>query len=260
MIKFSIATVTYNAAATIRRTLDSVSAQTYDAVEHIIIDGCSTDSTISEVQLYVERNTDQRHPHSIILIREPDDGLYDAMNKALAVAKGDYIIFLNAGDKFHSNTTLADVAAQLGSFNQSRLPVVIYGETDLVDNEGRFLRHRRLSAPDKLTSRSFLNGMLVCHQSFYVRADIARLQPYNLHYRFSADYDWAVRILRQAERRNLRIHNSHLILTDYLAEGITTRNHRKSLLERLRIMAHHYGWPRALGAHAWFVLRAAVKR
>ena len=260
MIKFTIATVTYNAGQTIRRTLDSVSGQTYDAVEHIIVDGCSSDSTISEVQHYVERNTDERHPHSIVLIREPDDGLYDAMNKAITAAKGDYIVFLNAGDKFHAPTTLADVAVQLGRYNQSRLPAVIYGETDLVDDEGCFLRHRRLSAPEQLTSQSFLSGMLVCHQSFYARSDIARRNTYNLRYRFSADYDWCIRILRQAERRGLHIHNTKLILTDYLAEGMTTRNHRRSLFERLRIMARHYGWLRALAAHAWFVVRAVVKK
>ena len=260
MIKFTIATVTYNAGQTIRRTLDSVSGQTYNAVEHIIVDGCSADSTISEVQHYVERNTDERHPHSIVLIREPDDGLYDAMNKALAAAKGDYIIFLNAGDKLHTPTTLADVAAQLGRYNQSRLPAVIYGETDLVDDEGRFLRHRRLSAPEQLTSKSFLSGMLVCHQSFYARTDIARRHPYDLRYHFSADYDWCVRILRLAERRGLHIHNAQLILTDYLAEGMTTRNHRRSLIERLRIMARHYGWLRALAAHSWFVVRAVIQR
>ncbi len=260
MLRFTVATVTYNAGQTIRRTLDSVSAQTYDAVEHILVDGCSTDTTISEVQHYVERNTDQRHPHNIVLIREPDDGLYDAMNKALAAAKGDYIIFLNAGDKFHAQTTLADVAAQLTRYNQSRLPAVIYGQTDLVDDEGRFLRHRRLSAPENLCSRGFLSGMLVCHQSFYARTDIARRNPYDLRYRFSADYDWCLRILRQAERRELRIHNTQLTLTDYLAEGMTTRNHRRSLVERLRIMARHFGWPRAILAHAWFVVRAVCKR
>ena len=260
MLRFTIATVTYNAGATLPRTLDSVSAQTYDAVEHIIVDGCSRDATISEVQTYVERNTEQRHPHAITLIREPDDGLYDAMNKALAAAKGDYIVFLNAGDAFHSDTTLADIAAQLQGFNQSRLPAVVYGQTDLVDAEGRFLRHRRLEAPERLTARSFLGGMLVCHQSFYARTDIARAQPYDLRYRFSADYDWCLRLLRQAERRSLRIHNTHLTLTDYLAEGLTTANHRRSLLERLRIMARHFGWPRALAAHAGFVVRAVVKR
>ena len=260
MVKFTIATVTFNAESTILRTLQSVASQTYEAVEHLIVDGCSQDGTMGEIQRYIERNCDAHHPHNIRLIREPDEGLYDAMNKAIAQAKGDYIIFLNAGDKFHTETTLADVAAQLLRYNPSRLPAVLYGETDLVDDEGQFLRHRRLSAPERLTSRSFLSGMLVCHQSFYARTDLARTIPYDLRYRFSGDYDWCIRIMRRAERRALVLHNTQLILTDYLSEGMTTRNHRRSLQERLRIMAHHFGWFRALASHAWFILRAVIKR
>ena len=260
MLRFTIATVTYNAGKTLQRTLQSVAAQTHGALEHLIIDGCSTDDTMALIQQYVERNTDQSHPHTIVLVREPDNGLYDAMNKAIQQAKGDYIVFLNAGDKFHSETVLADIAEQLEQrYNPTRRPAVLYGQTDLVDNEGHFLRHRRLQAPERLNSRSFLQGMLVCHQSFYVRTDIARTEPYDLRYRFSADYDWCIRIMRRAERRYLNLHNTHLILTDYLSEGITTRNHRRSLLERLRLMAHHYGWPRAIVAHLWFVVRAIIK-
>ena len=261
MLRFTVATVTYNAGATIRRTLDSVFAQTHVAVEHLIVDGCSTDGTMTEIQHYVERNTDERHPHQIVLIREPDNGLYDAMNKAILQAKGDYIIFLNAGDQFHSPTPLSEVAAQLEArYNPSRQPAVVYGETDLVDNQGHFIRHRRLQAPETLTSKSFLQGMLVCHQSFYVRADIARANLYDLRFRFSADYDWCIRVMRLAERRQLTLHNTHLILTDYLAEGMTTRNHRRSLLERLQLMAHHYGWGHAIAAHGWFAVRAIIKR
>jgi len=261
MLRFTVATVTYNAGVTIRRTLDSVSQQTYTAVEHLIVDGCSTDGTMTEIQHYVERNTDERHPHQIVLVREPDNGLYDAMNKAILQAKGDYIIFLNAGDKFHSPTTLAEVAAQLNArYNATRRPAVVYGETDLVDNDGKFLRHRRLQAPEQLTSKSFLQGMLVCHQSFYVRTDVARSNFYDLRFRFSADYDWCIRVMRRAEKRHLILHNTHLILTDYLAEGMTTRNHRRSLMERLRLMAHHYGWGHAIAAHGWFAVRAIIKR
>ena len=261
MIRFTVATVTYNAATTIRRTLNSVAEQTYASVEHLIVDGCSKDGTMTEIQHYVERNTDERHPHQIVLVREPDDGLYDAMNKAILQAKGDYIIFLNAGDKFHSTATLSEVAAQLEArYNPSRRPAVVYGETDLVDDEGRFLRHRRLKAPKQLTSNSFLQGMLVCHQSFYVRTDIARANLYDLRFRFSADYDWCIRVMRRAERRQLTLHNTGLILTDYLAEGMTTRNHRRSLMERLRLMARHYGWGLAIAAHGWFAVRAIFKQ
>ena len=257
---FTIATVTWNAGHTIGRTIASVEAQTYAAVEHLIIDGCSTDGTMQEVQRYVERCTDTNSAHTIRLIREPDNGLYDAMNKAITQAKGDYIVFLNAGDKLHDDTTLEQVAAIIRKTPQPRRPAVVYGETDLVDDEGRFIRHRRLRAPEHLTARSFLAGMLVCHQSFYVRTDMAQQEPYNLHYRFSADYDWCIRLMRCAERRGLGLVNTHLILTDYLSEGMTTRNHRASLKERLRLMAHHYGWPAAIGAHLWFVIRAVIKR
>ena len=251
----TIATVTYNAEATIARTLDSVARQTYRPVEHLIIDGCSNDRTISFVQRYIERNTNPRG-FLIRVVREPDSGLYDAMNKALRIATGDYIVFLNAGDRLHDERILESVVQAASWRRDHPNPAVIYGETDIVDDEGHFLRHRRLASPDTLLRSSYLNGMLVCHQSFYVRTDIARTIPYDLRYRYSADYDWCIRILERAERRRLRVVNSRLVLTDYLHEGMTTRNHRRSLFERLRIMAHHFGWFAALTRHAWFVVRA----
>ena len=257
MLRYTIITVTYNAGHTIRRTLDSVAAQEYAGIEHIIVDACSDDDTMMHIHRYVEGAVaPSASSHQIRLIREPDNGLYDAMNKAILQAKGDYLVFLNAGDVFHDTQVLQDISDQLLRYNPARLPAVVYGETDLVDDEGRFLRHRRLQAPDVLTSRSFLHGMVVCHQSFYVRADFARAHLYNLRYRYSADYDWCIRIMKRAEHRGLALHNSHLIFTDYLAEGMTTRNRRRSLRERLHIMAHHYGWPAAIAMHLWFVPRA----
>ena len=254
----SIITVTYNAELTIERTLQSVESQSYPRIEHLIIDGCSTDHTMSHVQRYVERNGE--HKHLIRVLREPDKGLYDAMNKGIQQATGYYLVFLNAGDKLHEPTTIEQIVEQTRWQRNQVNYAVIYGETDLVDNEGHFLRHRRLQAPEHLTAKSFLQGMLVCHQSFYVRTDIARTEPYDLRYRYSADYDWCIRIMKRAERRRLRFLNTHLILTDYLSEGLTTKNHRRSLLERLRLMGRHYGWPRAILQHLWFVIRAIIKR
>ena len=254
----TIATVTYNAEATLHHTLDSVAAQDYARIEHLIVDGLSTDKTLSLIQRYVEQNNNR---HQIRLTSEPDEGLYDAMNKALAMTTGEYIVFLNAGDKLHSPNTISRVVAcaEWSKGNQ-RNPAILYGETDLVDNEGRFLRHRRLSTPENLTWKNFLSGMRVCHQSFYARTDLAKTESYNLSYRYSADYDWCIRIMKMAAKRRIPIKNTHLILTDYLNEGMTTKNHRKSLGERLKLMAHHYGWPSALAAHAWFIVRAVIKR
>ena len=256
----TIATVTYNAGATLQRTLQSVACQDYPRIEHLIVDGRSRDDTLPLVQRYVEQNTMASVPHSIRLVCEHDQGLYDAMNKAIRQATGEYIVFLNAGDKLHTPQTITRIVDSLdwikGDYSN---PAIAYGETDIVDEEGRFIRHRRLQAPEKLDDHSFLDGMLVCHQSFYVRTDLAREEPYNLSYRYSADYDWCLRLIRKARKRRLQIINTPQVLTDYLNEGLTTRNHHRSLLERLRIMAVHYGWPSALLRHAWFVVRAVYK-
>lgn len=255
---FTIATVTYNAEATLERTLKSVAAQDYDRIEHLIIDGCSTDHTLSLVQRYVEENQAR---HSIRLVCEPDSGLYDAMNKALLGAAGDYIVFLNSGDCLHSTDTISAIAGQTGwTKGGHRHPAILYGDTHIVDAEGNFLRQRRLTPPEVLTTRTFSDGMRVCHQSFYVRTDLAKQELYDLRYRFSADFDWCIRLIRLATRRRLPIVNTHLVLTDYLNEGMTTRNHQASLRERFRIMAHHYGWPSTIFKHFWFIIRAIFKK
>ncbi len=258
----TIATVTYNAAATLERTLQSVAAQDYPRIEHLIVDGRSTDGTLSLIRQAVsELRSPLGAAYQIRLFSEYDDGLYDAMNKALRLAAGDYIVFLNAGDKLHSPSTISQVVEALAwKKNDGRNAAVAYGETDLVDDEGRFVRHRRLQTPEVLSWQSFRSGMLVCHQSFYVRIDLARAEQYNMDYRFSADYDWCIRVMKRAERRRLALVNTHQVLTDYLNEGITTKNHRRSLMERLRLMAHHYGWPTAIRQHLWFVVRTVVKR
>lgn len=262
-LKITVATVTYNAAAQIGRTIASVEAQDYPHVEHLIIDGNSQDDTLAAVHHYQERNSVASVQHEINCLSEPDDGLYDAMNKALDMATGDYIVFLNAGDTLHSPTTLSHVAAvarQAKTGRRGKLPAVIYGDTDLVDSEGRFLRHRRLSPPEKLTWRSFRSGMLVCHQAFYARTDLARQFPYDQRYRFSADFDWCIRIMREAKRGKLALVHSHEVLADYLSEGMTTQNHQASLRERFHIMTRHYGWISTSLYHLWFVLRSLLKK
>lgn len=263
--KFTVVTVTYNAEQTLERTLQSVASQTYPHIEHLIVDGLSADGTLALIQEYAEDNSVCEHPHDIQFVREPDNGLYDAMNKAIDNANGDYLVFLNAGDKFHSDDTLERIVEGVTSvhgkeFDEETWPAVLYGETDIVDDKGEFLRHRRLQAPEVLSWRSFLSGMLVCHQSFYVRTDMARKFHYNLRYRFSGDFDWCIRIMKEAQQQRMPLFNTRLILTDYLAEGMTTKNHRKSLFERFRIMCRHYGFMAAISQHLWFVLRLAVKR
>ena len=242
--KFSVITVCYNAQATIEDTIQSVIAQTYHHVEYIIVDGASKDRTLSIINRYRDRIT--------TVVSEPDKGLYDAMNKGLRLATGDYVCFLNAGDSFHEDDTLQQMVHTLRELTE--LPDVLYGETALVDAEGHFVRMRRLQAPEHLTWHSFRQGMLVCHQAFFAKRTLA--EPYDLRYRFSADFDWCIRIMKKSKV----LHNTHLTLIDYLEEGMTTRNHKASLHERFRIMAKHYGWLSTVAHHAWFVVRAVVKK
>ena len=102
--------------------------------------------------------------------------------------------------------------------------------------------------------------MLVCHQAFFARTDLAQQHRYDLRYRFSADFDWCIRILRAADEASLPLHNTHLVVADYLSEGTTTRHHKASLRERFTIMCRHYGFFSTLMLHAWFVVRALVLR
>lgn len=146
-LKITIATVTWNAGDLIERTIHSVEEQTYGRVEHLIIDGNSHDHTLEHIHHYQERNSRAAIRHEIVCISEPDNGLYDAMNKAIDMATGRYLLFLNAGDTFYSPDTLALIAQEAES--STLLPAVIYGDTHLVDDEGHFLRARRLSPPRK---------------------------------------------------------------------------------------------------------------
>lgn len=258
MVVFSIITCTYNAESVLQRTLDSVLEQTYSHVEHIIVDGASTDATLDMVEAYKRKSDAEDWCHEVRVKSEPDRGLYDAMNKGIQRATGQYVLFLNAGDTFPSADTLELVAESVGEGEEP--PAVLYGDTDVVDDEGRFLRHRRLSPPRRLTWRSFMKGMLVCHQAFYARTDLAKATPYDLHYRFSADVDWCIRIMRLARRRRLPMRNVGAVVVNFLDGGMTTTNHRASLKERFHVMAHHYGFVPTVIMHAWFVVRSLFKK
>jgi glycosyltransferase involved in cell wall biosynthesis len=252
LIYFTIITCTYDASKYIDRTLESVRGQSYPHIEHFIIDGVSKDDTVKKAQTYAY---DSHYP--VIVKSEPDKGLYDAMNKGIQLAKGNYIIFLNAGDVFYEEDTLTNIAEQL---KDKPLPGVIYGDTDIVDEEGNFIRKRRLAPPEKLSWKSFKQGMLVCHQSFYARTDIAKQVPYNLIYKYSADVDWCIRIMKEAEKQGLELWNTHKTLCSYLEGGMTEKSHRASLKERFMVMSDHYGMLTTILQHLWFVVRAIIKR
>ena len=245
--KFSVITVSFNAAQVIERTLKSVAEQTYDNLEYILVDGASTDDTLAVAGRYRSCIT--------TIISEPDKGLYDAMNKGIGLATGDYLCFLNAGDRFHRPDTLAQMAASIPDRGDA-WPDVLYGETELMDLEGNDLGPRRFHAPEALTWKSFKKGMMVCHQAFFASRAMAAAHPYDLRYRYSADQDWCIRIMKESRW----LCNTRLIIIDYLNEGNTTRHRTASLKERFRIMVKHYGWVSTVLNHIWFVIRYPFRK
>jgi glycosyltransferase involved in cell wall biosynthesis len=217
----SVITIVYNNARDIERTMLSVLNQTYTGIEYIVVDGASNDGTLEIIKRYETRITK--------LISEKDKGIYDAMNKGLALATGDYVIFMNSGDEFYANDTVAKVFATAPDAD------IYYGETEMVNNERESLGQRRHQAPDKFNWRSFKYGMSVSHQAIYIRRRLT--EPYDPRYQLSADIDWIIRAAKKAKK----IVKVEGYVAKYLVGGMSKARHKQSLLERFDIMKRHYG-------------------
>lgn len=239
----SIITVIYNAEEVLEPTLRSVEEQSFGNYEHIIIDGHSTDGTLSIVARHLRPQL-QLHSKS-------DNGIYHGMNRGLKHSKGKYVLFLNAGDRLANKETLAKYAAAAEDN-----PDIIYGDTIIIDNEGNLLRPRHLSSPDILTYGSYLKGMLICHQAFMVRREIA--PEYSREFKLSADYDWCLACIEKSgvsRRKNLRCVTIH-----YLDGGMSEKKKWHSLKERFIIMKRRFGLGCAVKAHISFIPRALIRK
>lgn len=258
MVKITIITCTYNAESELEPTLSSVLCQQYGNVEHLILDGASTDRTLSIANDYKAQNDNADNGHEVKIVSEKDDGLYDAMNKGIEMATGDYLLFLNAGDRLPDADTLSLVAAE--AVKDGQMAGVVYGFTDIVDQQGQFICHRRLAPPEHLSWRSFKWGMLVCHQAFYASTQLARHILYNKVYRFSADVDWCIRIMKAAEQQNMPLRRVDKVVAHFLDGGMTSANHKASLKERFRVMTVHYGLFSTITMHLIFIIRKVLKK
>lgn len=179
----SVITVVFNAAATIEHTIRSVIEQTYDNVEHIIIDGGSTDSTLNILQKY-DGDIDY-------WLSEKDAGIYDAMNKGIALAKGDFIGMLNADDYFADPSALEKIVLQFQANNVD----AVFSSLDIVDpgNLDRVRRKYRVSKFNKFMLRI---GVMPPHPTFYCRKSCyEKAGPYRTDYRIAADFEMLTRLL-----------------------------------------------------------------
>ena len=238
--KISVITICYNAERWIESTILSVINQTYSNIEYIIVDGGSTDGTMAIVHKFSSPK--------FTILSEPDKGIYDAMNKGLAMATGDYVWFINAGDEIYESTTLENL---IPYFQENA--DIIYGDTMLMNESHNIVGLRRKRPPEKFTWKSFRMGMTVCHQSILVSRKIA--PNYDLQYKICADIDWIIRIMKQAEI----ICNSHRILSRFLVGGISQQREKKVWKERFTIMQRHYGLSQTLVFHFFILLRYIFK-
>ncbi len=234
----SVITVVYNSETLIEYTINSVLAQTYPHIEYVVIDGASTDKTLSSIKNYGARIT--------TLVSERDNGLYDAMNKGLQKATGDYVLFLNSGDEFANPTTVAEL------FDNYTNADVYYGDTEIINEQRQYVGKRRLSAPNNLTWHSLKYGMNVSHQSFIPKRLLCG--PYDTTRKINADYDWVITILKKCTTT----HRSNNAIAKFLEGGTSRTNLAQGLRERFGFMVKHYGMPQALLSHVYIGFRYIV--
>jgi len=219
--KLSIITVVFNNVRDIERTMLSVLNQTYPEIEYLVIDGASSDGTSELLEQY--------KPRLGKLISEKDKGIYDAMNKGLALATGDYVLFMNSGDELYAADTVEKVFASSADAD------IYYGETEMFDAGWKSLGQRRHRAPENFTWKDFNYGMSISHQAIYVRRSLA--EPYDPMYKLSADIDWILKAAKKA----MKIVNTRMYVAKYLVGGMSKKKHRESLIERFQIFTKHYG-------------------
>jgi glycosyltransferase involved in cell wall biosynthesis len=239
--RLSIITVVYNGVHTIERTISSVQRQSYKEIEHIIIDGGSTDGTVELIK---------KHSGGITTwICEPDRGVYDAMNKGLEMATGEYVWFINAGDEIYSADTLENIRDLLRIRSD-----VYYGEAMYTDMRGEKIGVRSEvtphTLPDQLGWQDMNRGQVVCHQSFLVKRDIS--PRYDLRFPHSGDIDWMIRCLKISTKT---IHTG-TVLSKYLIGGHSKKFHLRSLIDRYRVLQQHFGVIPNIMNHAIITVRA----
>ena len=222
----SVITVVYNSEKLLERTIQNILSQTYQNIELIIVDGGSKDGTLDIIKKYNDRIS--------YWVSEKDNGLYDAMDKGLQLASGDYVWYINSGDLIFDNTTTEKIFAE----NRTDADIY-YGDTLYINtkNEPIGLRGEitNKKLPKHLKVDDFKYGMVICHQAFVMKRSIAA--RYDLQYKYVADYDWEIACIKNSK---IFVH-THLTLAQFLTEGFSTKHRQQSVKEKHRVMLKHWG-------------------
>lgn len=243
--RLTIITVTYNAGAFLERTLESAAnglAETEERnlIEYLLIDGASADNTLEIAARYEDALR-------LKIRSEPDRGLYDAMNKGLRWATGQYVWFLNAGDEVYDRSTLDRLISAMHSGAD-----IYYSDALFVSAKGEMLGLRSEvtphSLPEKISWRDMALGMKICHQAFIVKRELAPAFDIN---NLSADLDWEI----AAMKKSVTIEYLGFVLCRYLLGGLSAQKRGRSLSDRWRVLRRHFG----LGAAVLNHIKIAVR-
>lgn len=178
MLKITIITICYNEKERLKKTIDGVCFQTYENIEYLIIDGDSTDGTQEMVQEYLKNN-------NIHFFSEKDYGIYNAMNRGIARASGDYICFINAGDVFYNPNVISDVVSCMGEDKET----IYYGKTCRVYADG-LKQIEDLSSSSMTLKEIVANGGMPCHQSIFAPRKALTNHYFREQYKIRADFEW----------------------------------------------------------------------
>lgn len=237
----SVITITYNAAQVLPFTLASVAQQRqhYPQLQHVLIDGGSTDGTVDLIRDYAAQHPD------VVWVSEKDRGLYHAMNKGIERSTGEWLNFMNAGDTFYAPDTVAQALTRATADTD-----VLYGRTLMIAPDGTELGDRSYKKlPHALHWRHLKWGMVVSHQALLVRRRVC--QHYDLQYSCAADIDWAIRTLGEAKS----VKNTGIFIDRFLEGGLSHSRRKKCLRERWYIICRHYGLLCATYVHFVIVLK-----
>jgi glycosyltransferase involved in cell wall biosynthesis len=221
-MKFSIITVVYNDVKNIGNTIQSVLNQNFKDFEYIIVDGASTDGTVDVINKF--RIIDSR----IRLHSERDSGIYDAMNKGIILSGGDYVNFMNSGDLFKTCKVLHNVSNVL---QRDSNVDILYGSVEVLNGN-------KVRLVESLPKIQISNMLPFCHQSVFVKRSVIKDYPFNLKYKFAADYDQFVSISKNSKIVWKQVFDVFSIVT----EGGAADFHRiTTAKEYLDIAKSHFG-------------------
>ncbi|MDH3648417.1 MAG: glycosyltransferase [Saprospiraceae bacterium] len=238
--KISVITVVFNSRDLLQGTIHSVRDQTLEDLEYVVVDGKSTDGT----KELITANLDVID----VWISEPDDGIFDAMNKGLQLASGEFILFLNAGDHLHRPDVLVEVFQKVDDSID-----IAYGQTLMVDADRNATGLRSDVTPHLLPQNlawtDLRFGLCVSHQSFIVRRSIAGNYVEN---NISADTDWVIECLKKS-RQSI---NVGIIISEFLIGGFSKQHRLRSWIDRYKMLRKHFGFLPNLFNHLQITVRA----